>query len=416
MASARSYRVFVSSTYVDLVLHRQALHVALIRMGFIPAGMELFPASNTDVWRTIESEIESADYVIMVVAGRYGTIPARESRSYTEKEYDVARAARIPVFPFVISDKAMEQLPEPHRDRDPTALNSFRTRLTAELTASYWDSREQLIEQVQTKLASAVVRIPRPGLVGYRDLRRWRWAALGTSILTIILVLGVWKDWFLPLVHASGNRVGILELPRDARFHYMATFRMHDIKAFSEEAPWAFEDARHNTASSDKEHNFPLELLLLRAGIQRVLYRPGPNDSERSNVADTMFGQLSVAIEPDTMPGCFRLVGSGWYREDHREGEKNEDIWGLEISSKSYAAKGFEPGDEVQLNLLVHTVSKATLSFSIHVTIDDHGGWTASRADFARTGSHEKLLVYFESGQVGMSLGAVPVAVIDLSH
>lgn len=40
------YQVFVSSTYVDLIEERKEITQAILEANCIPAGMELFPASN----------------------------------------------------------------------------------------------------------------------------------------------------------------------------------------------------------------------------------------------------------------------------------------------------------------------------------------------------------------------------------
>ena len=42
------YQVFVSSTFQDLHVERQQVSNALAKAGFIPAGMELFPATDQE--------------------------------------------------------------------------------------------------------------------------------------------------------------------------------------------------------------------------------------------------------------------------------------------------------------------------------------------------------------------------------
>lgn len=42
------YQVFISSTFVDLVDERREVMQALLEMDCLPAGMELFPAGDTD--------------------------------------------------------------------------------------------------------------------------------------------------------------------------------------------------------------------------------------------------------------------------------------------------------------------------------------------------------------------------------
>jgi Domain of unknown function (DUF4062) len=69
----RRYQVFVSSTFVDLQIERQATMQALLSLDHFPAGMELFPASDDDQWALIKGVIDDSDYYVLVIGGRYGS-------------------------------------------------------------------------------------------------------------------------------------------------------------------------------------------------------------------------------------------------------------------------------------------------------------------------------------------------------
>jgi hypothetical protein len=64
-------QVFVSSTYLDLKEERQEVIQTLLEADCIPAGMELFPASDDDKWTLIKRVIDDSDYYLVVVGGRY---------------------------------------------------------------------------------------------------------------------------------------------------------------------------------------------------------------------------------------------------------------------------------------------------------------------------------------------------------
>ena len=85
----KRYQVFVSSTYADLKEERHHVIRALIEMDCIPAGMELFPASDEQQWEFIKKIINDCDYYLLIIGGRYGSLTL-EGISYTEKEYDYA--------------------------------------------------------------------------------------------------------------------------------------------------------------------------------------------------------------------------------------------------------------------------------------------------------------------------------------
>ena len=53
----KRYQVFVSSTYSDLREERKSIIEVLLNAKFIPAGMELFSASNDEQFEYIKIEV-----------------------------------------------------------------------------------------------------------------------------------------------------------------------------------------------------------------------------------------------------------------------------------------------------------------------------------------------------------------------
>lgn len=103
----KKYQVFVSSTYEDLKEERKAISQALLECDCIPAGMELFPASNKKSWDIIKKVIDDSDYYLLVIAGKYGSTTRDENNriiSYTEKEYNYACSINKPIIAFIHSD------------------------------------------------------------------------------------------------------------------------------------------------------------------------------------------------------------------------------------------------------------------------------------------------------------------------
>jgi len=86
----RRYQVFVSSTFDDLREERAAVIGALLQMDCFPTGMELFPAADEDSWTLIKNVIADSDYYLIVLGGRYGSVPPGEARSFTQMEYEYA--------------------------------------------------------------------------------------------------------------------------------------------------------------------------------------------------------------------------------------------------------------------------------------------------------------------------------------
>lgn len=96
------HQVFVSSTYKDLVEERQNVIHALLELDCIPSGMELFPATDEDAWSLIQEVIDSCDYYILIIGGKYGSVGPK-GISYTEMEYDYAVETEKPIICFLHS-------------------------------------------------------------------------------------------------------------------------------------------------------------------------------------------------------------------------------------------------------------------------------------------------------------------------
>lgn len=81
---------------------------AIIELNCFSAGMEMFPATDTEQFEYIKSIIDDSDYYVVVIAGKYGSI-SEDGISYTEKEFDYAITKGIPVLTFV--KREIESLP-----------------------------------------------------------------------------------------------------------------------------------------------------------------------------------------------------------------------------------------------------------------------------------------------------------------
>ena len=137
-------QVFLSSTYLDLTEERQEVIQTLLEADCIPAGMEMFPASDDDRWTLICRVIEDSDYYIVVVGGRYGSVDADESLSYTEMEFDYAVEAGIPIMGFLHRDPGSIRADKTENNADSVAkLNAFREKVSQRMV-KYWTAPQNL--------------------------------------------------------------------------------------------------------------------------------------------------------------------------------------------------------------------------------------------------------------------------------
>jgi hypothetical protein len=94
------YQVFISSTFRDLQEARQQTFWDVLKIGFIPVGMENFSAMDERGWKTIASTIDQSDYYVLIIAGVYGSKDP-DGRSWTQREYEYARKLGVPILAFI---------------------------------------------------------------------------------------------------------------------------------------------------------------------------------------------------------------------------------------------------------------------------------------------------------------------------
>lgn len=168
----RRYQVFVSSTFKDLEQERQKVLQAILEMNAFPSGMELFPSADDEQWEFVKREIDSSDYYIVVVAGKYGSL-ASTGVSFTEMEYDFAIAQRKPVIGFLYHDlgdlKGSVLEPDPERR---IKLEAFRTKVARGKLIKQYRNPDELKGFVIQALAHSFQFRPALGWIRAGNARR----------------------------------------------------------------------------------------------------------------------------------------------------------------------------------------------------------------------------------------------------
>ncbi|NVI81919.1 DUF4062 domain-containing protein [Janthinobacterium sp. BJB401] len=158
------HQVFVSSTYKDLVEQRKAVIHALLELDCIPAGMELFPATDEDAWSLIKEVIDGCDYYMLLVAGKYGSVSS-SGISYTEMEFDYAVDTGKPILVFLHENS--DSLPSTVTEKNPeiqAKLDVFKEKAKAK-HCKFWTSAEDLGGKVSRSLVQLKKRHPSPGWI-----------------------------------------------------------------------------------------------------------------------------------------------------------------------------------------------------------------------------------------------------------
>lgn len=164
-AMNKKYQIFVSSTFRDLQDERQDAIRSILDLGHIPAGMELFPAADTEQLAYIKKVIDECDYYVLIMGGRYGSLD-EEGISFTEREYDYAVETGKVVLAFPHGD--LDSIPVSKSDvgeRMRLSLREFRSKVMTGRLVREWTSREQLEALVVKSLVRAMADYPAVGWV-----------------------------------------------------------------------------------------------------------------------------------------------------------------------------------------------------------------------------------------------------------
>lgn len=165
----KRFTVFVSSTYSDLQNERKEVMQTLLKMDFIPCGMELFPASSEEQWSFIKSVIDDCDYYLLILGGKYGS-ESPQGIGYTEMEYRYAESIGKPTISFVYRD--IQKLPGAKLEfNSPQKLEKyqkFREHVMGKLVC-LWDDEKDLSIQVSTSMRNLVERFPAQGWIRYSE-------------------------------------------------------------------------------------------------------------------------------------------------------------------------------------------------------------------------------------------------------
>jgi len=148
------HSVFVSSTYIDLVEHRDAVQRAIKQLGAVDVSMENFGARDErpkgECLRVIAQE---CDTFVGIYAHRYGFVPSGDKKSITESENDAAGQHNLTRLIYLVN----EEVPWTPKFIDTGAaakkLIQFKKRLLASHICKPFATKDDLAAYVAADLA-----------------------------------------------------------------------------------------------------------------------------------------------------------------------------------------------------------------------------------------------------------------------
>jgi len=145
-------KIYLSSTYEDLVEYRRAASEALMQMQQHVVSMETYAASDSRPLDRCLEDVTGCDVYAGIIAWRYGFIPEGQKKAITELEYEQAGRSGLPRLLFLAAEDA--PWPPNLMDADPESIRKLRARLQLDHIVTFFRSPEDLARAVGIAVAN----------------------------------------------------------------------------------------------------------------------------------------------------------------------------------------------------------------------------------------------------------------------
>jgi tetratricopeptide (TPR) repeat protein len=150
-------KVFISSTYKDLIDYRAAAIRAVEGTNYQASKMEVFGARPDEPLHACLKEVEESDLFIGIYALRYGFIPDGADISITEMEYAHAKELGKPIYCFILDEENQPWLQKWVEDEPgKSKLKDFKKQIQKVHVCDYFTSPDDLRAKVSNALSHYV--------------------------------------------------------------------------------------------------------------------------------------------------------------------------------------------------------------------------------------------------------------------
>ncbi len=153
-------KVYLSSTFIDLIEHRKAVKEALERARVVIECMEKYAASDERPKDKCLKDVAECDYYVLILAWRYGFQPPADNpdqHSITQMEYE--EAVRLGKKPLVfLLDPEFDWKPkflDPNFSSPDSAIAKFRNHVMLDHVCGSFTSPESLSSAVLSAIMAA---------------------------------------------------------------------------------------------------------------------------------------------------------------------------------------------------------------------------------------------------------------------
>lgn len=149
-------KVFISSTYSDLVTFRREIWEVLSHREVKILGMEIFGARKNKPLKTCLDEVSKSDIYIGIIGARYGSVDQASGKSYTQLEYEKAVKDNLEILVYIIDENCKVPLKFVDTGENALKLESFKRYLMKEHTIDTFMEESVLAKKIHDKLKELI--------------------------------------------------------------------------------------------------------------------------------------------------------------------------------------------------------------------------------------------------------------------
>ena len=143
-------RIYISSTFSDLVEAREAVYGALRKMQHDVIAMEDYVAADQRPLDKCLADVAACDIYVGIFAWRYGYVPPNQERSITELEFRQAQQSKKPCLLFLLHEEA--PWPRQLLDRNLDPIEGLRAELARDYMVSFFRTPDDLAAAVSVSV------------------------------------------------------------------------------------------------------------------------------------------------------------------------------------------------------------------------------------------------------------------------
>jgi hypothetical protein len=144
-------RVFISSTFIDLIPHRQSIWELLQSFNVSVSGMERFGARTEVPLETCLTEVQNSDIFISIIGMRYGSIEEESNKSYSQLEYEKAKELNKEIYVYILDENAETKVSLVDFENYQN-LSQFKTILRKNHTVDTFLTEKDLVKKINDNL------------------------------------------------------------------------------------------------------------------------------------------------------------------------------------------------------------------------------------------------------------------------